>query len=112
MFAAIAALSGLLSGFDAAVVNGGLLILRAQFHLDLQAELAAGAPIVGAIFGGACAGWNSAYMACFLWSVVSLCIISSQRRVANRPKRYPLYGGHATRSIRKRSVVHASCILV
>jgi hypothetical protein len=36
MFAAIAALSGLLFGFDAAVVNGGLLILRAQFHLDLQ----------------------------------------------------------------------------
>jgi hypothetical protein len=48
MLAAIAALSGLVFGFDTAVVNGGLLLLRAQFHLsDLQAELAAGALIGG-----------------------------------------------------------------
>jgi SP family arabinose:H+ symporter-like MFS transporter len=55
----VAALSGLLFGFDTAVVNGGLLLLRAQFHLtNLQSELAASALIAGAIFGAAFAGWS------------------------------------------------------
>lgn len=59
MVAAVAALSGLLFGFDTAVVNGGLR-LRVQFHLmDIQAEIAAGALIAGAIFGAAVAGWTS-----------------------------------------------------
>lgn len=56
---AVAALSGLLFGFDTAVVNGGLLLLRNQFHLtNFQAETAAGALIAGAIFGAAAAGWS------------------------------------------------------
>lgn len=59
MVAGVAALSGLLFGFDTAVVNGGLLLLRAQFHLsNLQAEFAAGALIAGAVFGAAGAGWT------------------------------------------------------
>lgn len=54
----VAALSGLLFGFDTAVVNGGLFLLRAQFHLsNLQAEIAAGALIAGAALGAAGAGW-------------------------------------------------------
>ncbi|MGA8531057.1 MAG: MFS transporter, partial [Acidobacteriaceae bacterium] len=57
--AAVAALAGLLFGFDTAVVNGGLLLLRAQFHMnDLQAEFAAGALIAGAVLGASIAGWS------------------------------------------------------
>jgi SP family arabinose:H+ symporter-like MFS transporter len=57
--AAVAALAGLLFGFDTAVVNGGLLLLRAQFHLNnLQAEFAAGALIAGAVLGASIAGWS------------------------------------------------------
>jgi sugar porter (SP) family MFS transporter len=56
--AAVAALSGLLFGFDTAVVNGGLLLLRAQFRLNnLEAEFAAGALIAGAVLGASVAGW-------------------------------------------------------
>ncbi len=58
LVSAIAALSGLLFGFDTAVVNGGLLLIRAQFLTNLQAEIAAAAMIAGAVFGAAGAGWN------------------------------------------------------
>ncbi len=58
LVAAVAALSGLLFGFDTAVVNGGLLLFRAQFHLsNFQTETAAGALITGAVFGAAAGGW-------------------------------------------------------
>jgi SP family arabinose:H+ symporter-like MFS transporter len=58
LVSAVAALSGLLFGFDTAVVNGGLLLIRSQFHLtNLQAETAAAAMIAGAVFGAASAGW-------------------------------------------------------
>jgi sugar porter (SP) family MFS transporter len=59
LLAAVAALAGLLFGFDTAVVNGGLLLLRAQFHLtNVQAEFAAGALIAGAVLGASVAGWS------------------------------------------------------
>jgi len=57
LLAAIASLSGLLFGFDTAIVNGGLVLLRHQFRLtNLQTEAAASALLVGAVIGAACAG--------------------------------------------------------
>jgi SP family arabinose:H+ symporter-like MFS transporter len=59
MVAGVAALAGLLFGFDTAVVNGALVLLRAEFHLDdWQSEQAAGALLLGALIGAAMAGWS------------------------------------------------------
>jgi MFS transporter, SP family, arabinose:H+ symporter len=55
---AVAALSGLLFGFDIAVINGALVFLRDQFHLnDLETEVAASSLLLGCIAGAAMAGW-------------------------------------------------------
>src|SRR5579875_2249459 len=55
---AVAALSGLLFGFDTAVINGALPFLSDEFHLtDFQVELTAGALLIGCIFGAAMAGF-------------------------------------------------------
>jgi MFS transporter, SP family, arabinose:H+ symporter len=55
---AVAALSGLLFGFDIAVINGALVFLRDQFHLtDLETEFAASSLLFGCIAGAAVAGW-------------------------------------------------------
>lgn len=60
MVCAIAALSGLLFGFDIAVINGALVFLRDQFHLsDFQTEIAASSLLAGCIAGAAIAGWLS-----------------------------------------------------
>jgi sugar porter (SP) family MFS transporter len=60
MVCAIAALSGLLFGFDIAVINGALVFLRDQFHLsDFATEVAASSLLAGCIFGAAIAGWLS-----------------------------------------------------
>ena len=60
LVAAVASFAGLLFGFDTAVVNGGLLLLRAQFHLsDGQSEVAAASLLLGAVLGAAGAGWIS-----------------------------------------------------
>ena len=57
LISAVAALAGLLFGFDTAVINGALPFLRDEFHLnDPQLELVAGALLVGCIFGAALAG--------------------------------------------------------
>jgi MFS transporter, SP family, arabinose:H+ symporter len=57
---AVAALAGLLFGFDVAVINGALIFLREQFHLsDLQTEFAASSLLVGCIAGASIAGWLS-----------------------------------------------------
>lgn len=57
---AVAALSGLLFGFDTAVINGALPFLRLQFRLtDTQVELVAGALLIGAVFGSIASGWFS-----------------------------------------------------
>lgn len=53
----IAAISGLLFGFDIAVINGALLLLRQQFGLDeLQTEQAASSLLIGCVFGAALGG--------------------------------------------------------
>ncbi|HYK36299.1 sugar porter family MFS transporter [Alloacidobacterium sp.] len=57
---AIAALAGLLFGFDIAVINGALVFLRDQFHLsDFSTELAASSLLAGCIAGALIAGWLS-----------------------------------------------------
>ncbi len=53
----VAAVGGLLFGFDIAIINGALVFLKQQFGLtDVQTELAASALLVGCIFGAATAG--------------------------------------------------------
>jgi len=48
----VAATSGLLFGFDIAVINGGIIFLQAQLHLnDVQTEFAVSALLFGCIFG-------------------------------------------------------------
>ncbi|HUO30277.1 MAG TPA: sugar porter family MFS transporter [Bryobacteraceae bacterium] len=56
----VAATSGLLFGFDIAVINGALIFLRAQLHLtEVETEMAASALLFGCIFGASLAGWLS-----------------------------------------------------
>jgi SP family arabinose:H+ symporter-like MFS transporter len=60
MAAGAAAISGLLFGFDTAVINGALLFLRAHFQLtDFQTELVASGLLCGCIAGSAIAGMLS-----------------------------------------------------
>ena len=55
--AIVAAISGLLFGFDTAVINGVLLFLRHAFHLtELQTEIAASSLLLGCLVGAAFAG--------------------------------------------------------
>src|SRR5215469_1011792 len=57
---AIAAISGLLFGFDTAVINGALPFLRQEFRLtDTQVEVVAGALLLGAVLGALISGWVS-----------------------------------------------------
>lgn len=52
--AIITAISGFLFGFDTAVINGVLLLLRRQFALsDLQTEIAASSLLLGCLLGAA-----------------------------------------------------------
>ncbi len=52
--AATTAISGFLFGFDTAVINGVLLLLRRQFALsNLQTEIAASSLLVGCLLGAA-----------------------------------------------------------
>jgi sugar porter (SP) family MFS transporter len=56
----VAATSGLLFGYDIAVINGALLFLRQQFGLsEVQTEFAASALLVGCVLGAAIGGWLS-----------------------------------------------------
>ncbi|MGB6827075.1 MAG: sugar porter family MFS transporter [Terracidiphilus sp.] len=58
--AATAAISGLLFGFDTAVINGALLSLRTEFALsEVQMEFAASALLYGCFFGALAAGYLS-----------------------------------------------------
>src|SRR5215469_14602632 len=55
--AAVAAISGLLFGYDTAVINGALVFLREEFRLsDFQTEIAAGSLLIGCIAGSSAAG--------------------------------------------------------
>ena len=56
----VAATSGLLFGFDIAVINGALLFLKQQFALDeWQTGIAASALLAGCVFGSGAGGWLS-----------------------------------------------------
>ena len=56
--AVVAALGGLLFGFDTSVISGAMLFLRTDFHLsDRQLEFAVGIALAGALVGSACAGY-------------------------------------------------------
>jgi sugar porter (SP) family MFS transporter len=79
---AVAAVSGLLFGFDTAVINGALVFLREQFQLsDGQTEVAAGSLLIGCVFGSSAAGgltdtWGRKKVllaAALLFCVSSLC---------------------------------------
>jgi SP family arabinose:H+ symporter-like MFS transporter len=53
----VAATSGLLFGFDIAVINGALLFLKQQFHLnEIQTEFAASSLLAGCVVGAAFGG--------------------------------------------------------
>jgi SP family arabinose:H+ symporter-like MFS transporter len=54
LLATVAAISGFLFGFDTAVINGVLLLLRRQFALsNLQTEIAASSLLLGCLLGAA-----------------------------------------------------------
>src|SRR5437660_1619720 len=54
LLAAITAISGFLFGFDTAVINGVLLLLRRQFALsNFQTEAAASSLLLGCLLGAA-----------------------------------------------------------
>ncbi len=56
----VAATSGLLFGFDIAVINGAIIFLREQFGLtEFQTEVAASSLLIGCVFGASIAGWLS-----------------------------------------------------
>lgn len=56
----MAALGGLLFGFDTAIINGAIVFLKRQFQWsDLQTEVAASSLLVGCILGSSIAGWLS-----------------------------------------------------
>src|SRR5467141_2427802 len=56
LLATTTAISGFLFGFDTAVINGVLLLLRRQFVLsNLQTEVAASALLLGCLLGAASA---------------------------------------------------------
>lgn len=54
--AAVAAIGGLLFGFDTAVINGAIVFLRRQFGLtDSQTEIGASSLLLGCVFGASLA---------------------------------------------------------
>lgn len=53
----VAAVGGLLFGFDIAIINGALVYLKQQFGLtDVQTEVAASALLLGCVFGAGLSG--------------------------------------------------------
>jgi sugar porter (SP) family MFS transporter len=58
--AAVAAIGGLLFGFDTAVINGAIVFLKRQFALtDAQTEFGASSLLLGCVFGAALAAFIS-----------------------------------------------------
>jgi SP family arabinose:H+ symporter-like MFS transporter len=57
LVATVAAISGLLFGFDIAVINGAIIFIREQFGLtELQTEVAASSLLVGCVAGASVGG--------------------------------------------------------
>src|SRR5271166_6148222 len=60
LMAAVAALGGLLFGYDTSVISGAMLFLRKDFNLtDVQLEFAVGIALAGALVGAALAGYST-----------------------------------------------------
>jgi MFS transporter, SP family, arabinose:H+ symporter len=60
MVAIVAAMAGLLFGFDIAVINGAIIFIRDQFLLnEVQTEVATSSLLFGCIVGASVAGWLS-----------------------------------------------------
>src|ERR1700731_2096964 len=58
--AAVAAIGGLLFGFDTAVINGAIVFLKNQFSLsDGQTEIAASSLLLGCVVGASVAAFTS-----------------------------------------------------
>src|SRR6267154_5599408 len=58
--AAVAAIGGLLFGFDTAVINGAIVFLKSQFVLnDAQTEIAASSLLLGCVVGASLAAFTS-----------------------------------------------------
>jgi len=58
--AGVAALGGLLFGFDTSVISGAMLFLKTDFRLtDVQLEFAVGVALGGALVGSALAGYST-----------------------------------------------------
>jgi sugar porter (SP) family MFS transporter len=58
--AAVAAIGGLLFGFDIAVINGAIVFLKSQFGLsDSQTEIAASSLLLGCVIGASLAAFTS-----------------------------------------------------
>ena len=58
--AGVAALGGLLFGYDTSVISGAMLFLRTDFHLsDAQLEFAVAIALAGALVGAAIAGYST-----------------------------------------------------
>src|ERR1700730_3278034 len=58
--AAVAAIGGLLFGFDTAVINGAIVFLKRQFALtDSQTEIGAGSLLLGCVLGASLAAFTS-----------------------------------------------------
>jgi len=58
--AAVAAIGGLLFGFDTAVINGAIVFLKRQFALtDSQTEIGASSLLLGCVFGASLAAFTS-----------------------------------------------------
>jgi len=58
LIAAVAAISGLLFGFDTAVINGALIFLRQELSLSTrETEIATSSLLAGCAAGAALAGW-------------------------------------------------------
>src|SRR5712691_9021998 len=58
--AAVAAIGGLLFGFDTAVINGAIVFLKSQFRLsDSQTEIAASSLLLGCVVGASLAAFTS-----------------------------------------------------
>src|SRR5207249_8520928 len=58
--AMVAAVGGLLFGFDTAVINGAIVFIERQFGLsDSQTEIAASSLLVGCVLGASVAAFTS-----------------------------------------------------
>ena len=60
--ASVAAIGGILFGFDTGVISGAILFIKQQYHLSSFANgIVVSASLIGAVFGSATSGWGADY---------------------------------------------------